>query len=166
MSFLAGLISFAVLAAAVPILVRALPRRNAIGTIVAAALAVHVIGTITFSYFLGELDYWQSASLYWFAAICLIYAYGTCYRSLSIQMLAAIARSRTAIETQQLYDAHFKTFVQDRIDALVEGGRARFQAGHLVITPQGRSDAGLILFARRVFGLTGNRLYFGRQPQR
>ncbi|WP_426443035.1 glycosyltransferase [Bradyrhizobium genosp. P] len=50
----------------------------------------------------------------------------------------------------------------DRIDALVEGGRAEFRNGRFAATPRGRSDAALILRARRVFALRESRLYFAK----
>ncbi len=163
MSLLVGLISFVVLAVVVPVVVRVSQRRNAIGIIVAVALAIHVGGTIAGASLLAELDYWQSASLYWFATVILIYAYGTCYRSLSVLMLLAVSRTASrAIEVESLYDVHFRGFMQDRIDALVEGGRAEFREGRFVITPAGRSGAALILRARRVFALKESRLYFGK----
>ena len=163
MSLLVGLISFVVLTVVVPVLVRISPRRNAIAIIMAAAMAIHVAGTIAGAFFLIELDYWQSASLYWFATVILIYAYGTCYRSLSVLMLLAVSRnaSRT-IEVDKLYNLHFRGFIRDRIDALLEGGRAEFRDGRFVITPAGRRGAALILRARRVFALKESRLYFGK----
>jgi hypothetical protein len=163
MSLLVGLISFAVLAVVVPVIARIHQQRNAIVTIIAAALVIHVAGTIAGAMLLTELDYWQNAAPYWFATVILIYAYGTCYRSLSVQMLAAVSRNAShAIDVQSLYDTHFRRFVQDRIDALVEGGRAEFREGRFVITQAGRSDAALILSARRVFGLKESRLYFAK----
>jgi hypothetical protein len=163
MSLLVGLISFVVLAAAVPVVVRISRRRNAIGVIMAAAMTIHVAGTVAGAFFLTELDYWQSASLYWFATVILIYAYGTCYRSLSVLMLLAVARnaSRT-IEVDRLYNVYFRGFIRDRIDALLEGGRAEFREGGFVITQAGRSGAALLLRARRVFGLKESRLYFDK----
>jgi len=163
MSLLVGLISFVVLAAIVPVVVRISPRRNAIGIIMAAAMAIHVAGTMARAFFLTELDYWQSASLYWFATVILIYAYGTCYRSLSVLMLLAVSRNASrAIEIDKLYNVHFMGFMRDRIDALIEGGRAEFREGGFVITQAGRSSASLLLRARRVFGLKQSRLYFGK----
>jgi hypothetical protein len=163
MSLLVGLISFVVLTVVVPVVVRISPQRNAIGIIMAAAMAIHVAGTIAGASFLTELDYWQSASLYWFATVILIYAYGTCYRSLSVLMLLAVSRNATrAIEVDKLYDVHFRGFIRDRIDALLEGGRAEFRDGRFVITPAGRAGAALILRARRVFALKESRLYFGK----
>jgi hypothetical protein len=164
MSLLVGLISFAALVIVVPLVVRLSRQRNAIGTIIASAVTIHIAGTIAGAMLLAELDYWQAAALYWFATIVLLYAYGTCYRSLSIQMLVAIAGNAShAIEVRSLYSVHFRRFVQDRVDALVEGGRAEFRGDQLAITQAGRSDAALILRARRVFGLTESRLYFGKQ---
>ena len=163
MSLLVGLISFVVLAVIVPVVVRISPRRNAIGIIMAAAMAIHVAGTMAGAFFLTELDYWQSAALYWFATVILIYAYGTCYRSLSVLMLLAVSRSASrAIEIDKLYNVHFMGFMRDRIDALLEGGRAEFREGGFVITQAGRSSASLLLRARRVFGLKQSRLYFGK----
>ena len=162
MSLLVGLISFVVLAVIVPVVVRISPRRNAIGIIMAAAMAIHVAGTMAGAFFLTELDYWQSAALYWFATVILIYAYGTCYRSLSVLMLLAVSRNASrAIEIDKLYNVHFMGFMRDRIDALLEGGRAEFREGGFVITQAGRSSASLLLRARRVFGLKQSRLYFG-----
>jgi hypothetical protein len=164
MSLLVGLISFAALVIVVPLVVRLSRQRNAIGTIIASAVTIHIAGTIAGAMLLAELDYWQAAAVYWFATIVLLYAYGTCYRSLSIQMLVAIAGNAShAIEVRSLYSVHFRRFVQDRVDALVEGGRAEFRGDQLAITQAGRSDAALILRARRVFGLTESRLYFGKQ---
>ena len=164
MSLLVGLISFVVLVIAVPVVVRVSQQRNAMGMIIASAMAIHIAGIIAGAILLAELDYWQAAALYWFTTIILLYAYGTCYRSLSIQMLVAIAGNAShAIEAQSLYNLHFRRFVRDRIDALVEGGRAEFRGDQLAITQAGRSDAVLILWARRVFGLKESRLYFGRQ---
>ena len=161
MSLLVGLISFVVLAAVVPVVVRISPRRNAIGIIMAAAMAIHVAGTIAGAFFLAELDYWQSASLYWFATVILIYAYGTCYRSLSVLMLLAVSRTASReMEVEKLYNVHFRGFMRDRIDALIEGGRAEFREGGFVITQAGRSGAVLLLRARRVFALKESRLYF------
>lgn len=163
MSLLVGLISFVVLAIVVPVVVRIGQRRNAIGIIIAVAMAIHVAATIAGAVLLAELDYWQSASLYWFATVILIYAYGTCYRSLSVQMLLAVSRTASrAMEVESLYTVHFRRFVQDRIDALVEGGRAEFREGQFVITQTGRSDAALILRARRIFALKESRLYFAK----
>jgi hypothetical protein len=143
--------------------VRISQRRNAIGMIITVAMAIHVAGTIAGAVLLAELDYWQSAALYWFATVILIYAYGTCYRSLSVQMLLAVARNASrAMEIETLYEVHFRRFIQNRIDAMVEGGRAEYREGRFVITRAGRSDAALILRARRVFGLRESRLYFGK----
>ena len=103
MSLFAGLISFVVLAVVVPVVVRISPRRNAIGIIMAAAMAIHVAGTFAGAFFLAELDYWQSASLYWFATVILIYAYGTCYRSLSVLMLLAVSRNTCADKTRKAF---------------------------------------------------------------
>ncbi|KJC59517.1 hypothetical protein UP10_18705 [Bradyrhizobium sp. LTSPM299] len=161
MSFLVGLISLVVLAVVVPVVVRVSQRRNAIGIIVSAALIIHVAGVIVGASVLAELDYWQCASLYWFATVIMIYAYGTCYRSLSVQMLLVVARTGSrAIGVEPLYDQHFRGFISDRIDALVEGGRAEFRDGRIVITPRGRSGAELISRARRIFALRESRLYF------
>ena len=163
MSLLVGLISLLALVVVVPVLVRVGQRRNAIGTIVAGAMGIHIAGIIAGAILLAELDYWQAAALYWFGTIVLLYAYGTCYRSLSIQMLVAIAGNAPhAIEANSLYNSYFRRFVRDRIDALVEGGRAEFRGNQLAITQAGRSDAALILRARRMFGLTESRLYFGK----
>lgn len=161
MSLLVGLMSFVVLTVVVPVVVRISPRRNSIVIIMAAAMAIHVAGTMAGAFFLTELDYWQSAALYWFATVILIYAYGTCYRSLSVLMLLAVSRSASrTIEIDKLYNVHFMGFMRDRIDALLEGGRAEFREGGFVITPAGRSSAALLLRARRVFGLNESRLYF------
>ena len=163
MSLLVGLISFVALAIIVPIAIRIRPQRNAIVTIIALAMAVHVVGTVAGAVLLPELDYWQNAAPYWFATIILLYAYGTCYRSLSVLMLLAISgNAAQTIGVQALYDVHFRRFVQDRIDALLEGGRAEFRDGHFAITAKGRSSAAVILWARRVFGLKENRLYFDK----
>jgi hypothetical protein len=163
MSLVVGLISFIVLAVVVPVVVRIGRRRNAIGMIIAAAMVIHVAGTVAGTFFLAELDYWQSASLYWFATVILVYAYGTCYRSLSVLMLLAVSRTASrAMELDWLYNVHFRGFVRDRIDALVEGGRAELREGRLVMTQAGRSDAALLLRARRVFALKESRLYFGK----
>jgi hypothetical protein len=163
MSLMVGLISFIALAVVVPVVVRIVRRRNAIGIIIAAAMVIHVAGTVAGAFFLAELDYWQSASLYWFATVILVYAYGTCYRSLSVLMLLAVSRTASrAMELDSLYNVHFRGFVRERIDALVEGGRAEFREGRFVMTQAGRSDASLLLRARRVFALKESRLYFGK----
>jgi hypothetical protein len=161
MSLLVGLISLLVLAVVVPIVVRVSARRNAIGVIIACAMGIHIAGIVAGAILLFELDYWQAAALYWFGTIVLVYAYGTCYRSLSVQMLVAIAdKAPHPIESSMLYQSYFRRFVRDRIDALVEGGRAELRGGQLNITRAGRSDAALILRARRIFGLKESRLYF------
>jgi len=163
MSLLVGLVSFVALTIVVPVVVRTSQRRNAIGVVMAAAMVIHVAGTFAGAFLLAELDYWQNASLYWFATVILIFAYGSCYRSLSVLMLLAVSRtaSRT-MEVDALYDGHFGLFMKDRIDALLEGGRAEFREGLFVITRAGRSDAARLLAARRVFGLEESRLYFDK----
>lgn len=164
MSLLVGLISFVVLAIVVPIVIRVRPQRNAIGTIIFLAIVIHAAGTVLGAILLPELDYWQNAAPCGFFTIILLYAYGTCYRSLSVQMLVAIARSAPqAIEVQSLYDVHFRSFIRSRIDALIEGGRAEFRDGGLAITAAGRSDAARLVWARRAFGLKENRLYFEKK---
>jgi hypothetical protein len=163
MSLLVGLISFVALAILVPIAIRIRPQRNAIVTIFALAMAVHVAGTVTGAILLPELDYWQNAAPYWFATIILLYAYGTCYRSLSVLMLLAISgNAAQTIDVRSLYEVYFRRFVRDRIDALLEGRRAEFRDGRFAITDKGRSSAAVILWARRVFGLKENRLYFDK----
>jgi len=118
MSLLVGLISFFVLAVIVPVVVRISPRRNSIGIIMVAAMIIHVAGTMAGAYFLAELDYWQCAALYWFCTVILIYAYGTCYRSLSVLMLLAVSRNASrAIEIDKLFNVHFTGFMRDRSKA-------------------------------------------------
>jgi hypothetical protein len=131
--------------------------------IVAIAIAIHLAGTLAGTVWLGELDYWQDAAVYWFAMVILVYAYGTCYRSLSVQMLLIIARtpSRT-MDLRSLHDVYFKRFMRDRVDALIDGGRGELRGGLLAVTAAGRSDAARLAAARRLFGLSEVRLYYGK----
>jgi len=163
MSLLIGCMSFLALALVVPAAMRLTRPQNAIPMIVSIAFAVHVAGTLAGAAWLVDLDYWQDAAVYWFATVILIYAYGTCYRSLSVQMLLIIARtpSRT-MDLRSLHDVYFKRFMRDRVDALVNGGRGELRGELLAATPAGRSDAARILAARRIFGLSESRLYYGK----
>ena len=164
MSFLVGCISFMALAVVVPAAIRTIQRRNAIVMIIAIAIVIHLAGTFAGAAWLGELDYWQSAALYWFATVILIYAYGTCYRSLSVQMFLVIAEtSARSMDIRSLRELYFKRFMRQRVDALVSGGRAEFHGGLLGITRAGRSDAARLMAARRIFGLSESRLYYDRK---
>ena len=78
MSLLIGCISFLTLALVIPPAIRLIRPQNAIPTIIAIAIVIHLLGTLAGAAWLGELDYWQSAAVYWFATVILIYAYGTC----------------------------------------------------------------------------------------
>jgi hypothetical protein len=163
MSFLVGCIGVAVLGLVVPLAIRLIRPANAIPMIIAIAIVVHLVGTVAGAAWLGELDYWQSAAVYWFATVILIYGYGTCYRSLSVQMFLLIDKtpSRT-MDIRSLHDVHFRRFMRDRIDAMVNGGRGERRGGLLAITPAGRANAARILLARRIFGLSESRLYYGK----
>jgi hypothetical protein len=163
MSLLIGCMSFLALAVAIPVAIRLARPQNAIPMILAIAIAMHLAGTWAGAAGLGALDYRQEAAVYWFATVILIYAYGTCYRSLSVQMLLIIARtpSRT-MDLQTLHDVHFRGFMRDRVDALVQGGRGELRAGSIAVTPAGRADAARLMAARRLFGLSEVRLYYGK----
>jgi hypothetical protein len=163
MSLLVGCIGFLALALVIPLAIRLIRPQNAIVTIIAIAMVIHVLGSLAGAAWLGELDYWQSAAVYWFATVILIYAYGTCYRSLSVQMFLMIARtpSRT-MDLRSLHELYFRQVMRDRIDALVNGGRGELHGGLLAITAAGRSDAARLMSARRVFGLSEVRLYYGK----
>jgi hypothetical protein len=163
MSLLIGCLSFLTLVVAIPPAIRLARPQNAIPMILGLAVVIHLAGTLAGAAWLGELDYWQSAAVYWFATVILIYAYGTCYRSLSVQMLLIIARtpSRT-MHLETLHDLHFKRFMRERVDALVNGGRGELRGGLLAATPAGRSDAARLKSARRIFGLSEVRLYYGK----
>ena len=130
----------------IPLAIRLTRPQNAIVMIIAIAIVIHLAGTLAGAAWLGELDYWQDAAVYWFATVILIYAYGTCYRSLSVQMFLIIARtpSRT-MDLRSLHDVHFRQFMRDRVDALVNGGRGELRGGLLAITPAGRSDAARLI---------------------
>jgi hypothetical protein len=163
MSLLIGCISFLTLALVIPPAIRLIRPQNAIPTIIAIAMVIHLLGTLAGAAWLGELDYWQSAAVYWFATVILIYAYGTCYRSLSVQMFLIIARTPSRkMDLQSLHDVHFRQFMRDRVDALVDGGRGELRGGLLAVTPAGRSDAARLVTARRLFGLGEVRLYYGK----
>jgi len=163
MSLLIGCMSFLALVLVIPLAIRLARPQNAIPMIIAVAMVIHLLGTLAGAAWLDELDYWQDAAVYWFATVILIYAYGTCYRSLSVQMLLIIARtpSRT-MDLRTLHDVHFKRFMRDRVDALVDGGRGELRGGLLAITSAGRSDAARLMAARRLFGLSEVRLYYGK----
>ena len=163
MSLLVGCMSFLALALVIPLAIRLIRPQNAIPTIIAFAIVIHFAGTLAGAAWLGELDYWQSAAVYWFATVILIYAYGTCYRSLSVQMFLIIASTPSRkMDLQSLHDVHFRQFMRDRVDALVNGGRGELRDGLLAITPAGRSDAARLTAARRFFGLGEVRLYYGK----
>ena len=162
MSLLIGCMSFLALALVIPLAIRWSRPPNAIPIILAIALVIHLLGAVGGAAWLGELDYWQNAAVYWFATVILIYAYGTCYRSLSVQMFLLIARSPSRkMDLQSLRDVHFRQFMRDRVDALVNGGRGELRGGLLAITPAGRLDAARLIAARRLFGLSEVRLYYG-----
>ncbi len=166
MSLLIGCISFLALAGVIPLAVRLIRPRNAIPTIIAIAMVIHLLATMAGAAWLGELDYWQDAAVYWFATVILIYAYGTCYRSLSVQMFLIIARTPARkMDLQSLHDVHFMQFMRDRVDALVNGGRGEISGNLLAVTPVGRSDAARLVAARRLFGLSEVRLYYGKTKQ-
>ncbi len=163
MSLLIGCISFLALALVIPLAIRLRGPQNAIPTIIAIAMGIHLLGTLAGAAWLGALDYWQSAGVYWFATVILIYAYGTCYRSLSVQMFLIIAKAPARkMDLQSLHDVHFRRFMRDRVDALVNGGRGELRGGLLAVTPAGRSDAARLVAARRLFGLSEVRLYYGK----
>ncbi len=163
MSFLIGCMSFLGLVLVTPLAIRLVRPQNAIPMILGIAIVIHLAGTWAGAAWLGELDYWQDAAVYWFATVILIYGYGTCYRSLSVQMLLLIARTPShTMDLRSLHDVHFKRFMRDRVDALVKGGRGELRGDLLSATPAGRSDAARILAARRIFGLSESRLYYGK----
>jgi hypothetical protein len=163
MSLLTGCMSYLALLLAVPLAIRVARPQNAIPMIITIAIVIHLAGTLAGAAWLGELDYWQAAAVYWFATVILIYAYGTCYRSLSVQMFLIVARTPSRkMDLQSLHDVHFRQFMRDRVDALVNGGRGELRDGLLAITPAGRSDAARLMSARRLFGLSEVRLYYGK----
>ena len=163
MSLLIGCMSYLALVLAVAPAIRLTRPQNAIPMIIAIAIVIHLLGTLAGAAWLGELDYWQSAAVYWFATVILIYAYGTCYRSLSVQMFLIVAGTASRkMDLQPLHEVYFRQFMRDRVDALVNGGRGELRDGLLAITPAGRSDAARLTAARRFFGLGEVRLYYGK----
>ncbi len=163
MSLLVGCISFLALLVLIPLAIRLIRPNNAIPMIMGVAILNHLAGTAAGAAWLAELDYWQSAAVYWFATVILIYAYGTCYRSLSVQMFLIIARTPSRrMDLQSLHEVYFRQFMRDRVDALVSGGRGELRDGLLAVTPAGRSDAARLMAARRLFGLSEVRLYYGK----
>ena len=70
------------------------------------------------------------------------------------------------MDLRSLHDVYFRQFMRDRVDALVNGGRGELRGGLLAITPAGRSDAARLMAARRVFGLSEVRLYYGKSGRR
>ena len=45
----------------IPLAIRLIRPQNAIPTIIAIAMVIHLLGTLAGAAWLGELDYWQSA---------------------------------------------------------------------------------------------------------
>jgi hypothetical protein len=163
MSLLIGCMSYLALVLVIPLAIRLTRPQNAIPMIIVIAIVIHLAGTLAGAAWLGELDYWQAAAVYWFATVILIYGYGTCYRSLSVQMFLIIARTPSRkMDLQSLHDVYFKQFMRDRVDALVNGGRGELRDGLLAITSAGRSDAARLVAARRLFGLSEVWLYYGK----
>jgi hypothetical protein len=163
MSLLIGCMSYLVLVVTIPLAIRLTRPQNAIPMIIIVAIVIHLAGTLAGAAWLGEVDYWQAAAVYWFATVILIYAYGTCYRSLSVQMFLIIDRTPSRqMDLQSLHEVHFRQFMRDRVEALVTGGRGELRGGLLTVTPAGRSDAARMIAARRLFGLSEVRLYYGK----
>jgi hypothetical protein len=163
MSLLTGCMSYLALVLVIPLAIRLTRPQKAIPTIVTIAIVIHLAATLAGAAWLGELDYWQAAAVYWFATVILIYAYGTCYRSLSVQMFLIVDRTPSRqMDLQSLRQVYFKRFMRDRVDAIVNGGRGELRGGLLAITPAGRSDAARLMAARRFFGLSEVWLYYGK----
>src|SRR6478609_1699955 len=72
MSLLTGCTSYLALVLVIPLAIRLIRPQNAIPTIVAISIVIHLAATLAGAAWLGELDYWQAAAVYWFATVILI----------------------------------------------------------------------------------------------
>jgi hypothetical protein len=164
-SFVLGAASF-VLWSALALFALRLPGRLApVVRLVGLALLVHVGTTLAALRFLDRLPYWHGAALYWCGFVFALFGYSAVYKSVSLGILAALARrpdhSLSLDEVSALYV--LPGFV-GRVRILVEAGLVAECEGRFRLTEAGLRLARRFALVQRLFGVARSGLYGSPVP--
>jgi hypothetical protein len=127
---------------------------------VGLALLIHlgmVVGAICF---LAPRSYWHGAALYWCCFLLTLFAYSAVYKSVSLEILAQLARRETqSLTLPDISDGYIRPTFDRRIDILVAAGHVVEGDGRFHLTEAGRRLARRFGAVQKLFGITRSGLY-------
>jgi hypothetical protein len=160
-ALLIAVIAVAIYAVIVFVGLRALRQRFALALMLAAAIVVFV-PIAAWGIARGELAIWHFAAFFACGVAAIVFLYGAVSKSLSLQMLGAIAQTPGhSVTTQRLAAEIIGSAFTGRIQ-LLEGARLiERSAQGFMLTPTGLSTAARIRKLQRAFRIDSSPLYSG-----
>jgi hypothetical protein len=124
-----------------------------------AAVVAHLISVLTGIVLTPAFHYWYAASIFAFGAMAYIFAFGSVYKSISLQILLGLTRHPGGVPLSAIVDGQIPEIFRERAGILVEGGLVVRDGASFAATEPGQKLAGRIAKVRRLFAIGETGLY-------
>ncbi|TQF29567.1 hypothetical protein [Bradyrhizobium sp. UNPA324] len=164
MSFVVGLLAVAVFVLMAPALQHLARARSwSLGPVTLLAIAAvvsHGLGVTLGIRVVPQFQYWDAASIFGFCVMAYVFAFGSVYKSVSLDILLGLVdRPERRAPLPDIVERQVPDLFQGRIRGLIDGGLVRPAGSHFEATAAGRTMAGRVGWLRRVFGIGDTSLY-------
>ena len=147
------------------VLLRLPGRVSPVGRHALSAVATHAAGITAGGLFLGPLPYWPVAAVSGFAAVVWLFAFSAVYKSVSLRILAQLAREPGgALPLDTVTADYVLPEFEARVSVLVAMGCAVASGTGYALTAKGAATARRVRAVQRLYGIDRSGLYGGAEP--
>jgi hypothetical protein len=156
-----GIVAFALVAALMQWMARrAASTISPVVILAIAAIISHVASVVLGVMCVPQFHYWNAASIFSFAVMGYIFAFGAVYKSVSLEILLSIAeQSAHEIPLSDIVARQVPQILRGRIQLLVDSGLAERAGSSFAATATGQELGGRIMRLRRLFAIDDTGLY-------
>ena len=125
-----------------------------------AAVIAHLTSVVLGAETMNSFQYWNAASLFGFGVMSYVFAFGSVYKSVSLEILLDLAQlPQQTAALAEIVDGQVAGIVRRRTDILVEGGLVEREGLCFAITEAGGRLAERIARLRRAYAINDSGLY-------
>jgi hypothetical protein len=158
---LAGVLLFMILAPVMQAAARKMGSPISPVSVLALATVIsHLSSILLGAWTQQQFQYWNAASIFGFAVMLYVFAFGAVYKSVSLEILLDIARrpGHTA-PLAEIVDKKVGEIFRGRTEILIDGGQVERAGACFVATDAGHAAANRIRQIRRIFTIGDTGLY-------
>ena len=133
---------------------------GSVAVLAIAAVIAHLVSVALGAENIQIFQYWNAASLFGFGVMSYVFAFGSVYKSVSLEILLDLAQQpQHTAALAEIVDGHVANIVRRRADILVDTGLVERSGSHFAITDGGRKLSKRIACLRRAYAISDSGLY-------